>query len=184
MSASLLPQPGVTIEELSVASSQESIDSARELLLEYGQFVQSKSVGAAFCFGTLQSEAANLPGSYQNQGGGFLLARLSGLPVGVFAWRSLPSDENAGESWLDLRTAWEVKRLWIRQSARGHGVGKLMVESVIERGRLAGKTRLLLDTVPQGMEAAYRLYQSLGFVECASYNGGSPRGVVYMRKEL
>ena len=46
---------------------------------------------------------------------------------------------------------------------QGGGVGRALVEAVIERARQDGKRRLTLLTAPW-MEAAHRLYARLGFV--------------------
>jgi GNAT superfamily N-acetyltransferase len=55
----------------------------------------------------------------------------------------------------------DVAKLLVRRSARGHGVGQKLMESVDEASRQAGKTLLVLDTVTGG--DAERLYSSLGW---------------------
>ena len=62
------------IEELTAGQPESLIAQGRELLLEYGRFVMSQQGVARFCFGTLEKEAAGLPESYIEQGGGCLLA--------------------------------------------------------------------------------------------------------------
>ena len=60
-----------------------------ELLLEYGRFVVAQPGAARFCFGTLEKEAAGLPQSYLEQGGGCLMALVAGNPAGFVAWRAI-----------------------------------------------------------------------------------------------
>lgn len=83
-------------------------------------------------------------------------------------------DPVAGQAWgcIGLRPLTdedgEIKRLYVAPAARGHGVGRLLIERVIDAGRRAGYRRLLLDTLPS-MSAAVGLYRSLGFAPIAPY---------------
>ena len=165
-----------SLTELAADSDPQVVAAARELLLEYGSFVAAQPTVATFCFGTLQQEAAELPHTYPNQNGGAILATRGSRPAGFIAWRSLPLPE--------LASAWELKRLWIRPEARGSGLGSALVESVISRARLTGKTELVLDTAPDSMAAAVCLYRKLGFVDCPCYNGCPKAGILYLRKSL
>ena len=162
--------------ELVADSSQSSIADARELLLEYGRFVSSQSAPAQFCFGSLEKEAAGLPASYLDQGGGSLLAYKGNLHVGFVAWRALPSTV--------APSAWEMKRLWVRSEARGAGLGRKLTLAVIRRARGANRTAIYLDTVPASMGTAYRLYLDLGFRHCPPYNGNTMDGIAFLSLSL
>jgi GNAT superfamily N-acetyltransferase len=78
----------------------------------------------------------------------------------------------------------ELKRLWARPEARGSGLGRRLVEAVEERARAVGKSRLVLDTAPEAMAAAHRLYLNLGFQPCRPCNGLALEGIVYLGKQL
>lgn len=149
---------------------------AQELLLEYGRFVASQGNVASFCYGALEQEAAALPGSYIEQGGGAILALVEGQPAGFVAWRSLTSPA--------LARAWELKRLWIRPNARGKGAGKTLVQAVIGRAKVAQKCCIVLDNEPQSMASAHRLYLRMGFTQCPPYNGSASAGIAYLSKYL
>jgi putative acetyltransferase len=166
----------VVLQELGPDSAPETLAAGRELLLEYGHFVALYPSVSSFCFGTLENEATNLPQSYLDQHGGSIVAFAGSHPIGFVAWRSLPAPEVA--------SAWELKRLWLRPQARGLGLGQTLVEEVIRRAKNAGKSALLLDTSPDVMAAACRLYRQLGFIECPPYSGPALPGIVYMRKTL
>jgi GNAT superfamily N-acetyltransferase len=168
--------PPLVLEELKFQSPSASLAMAQELLLEYGRFVASQGNVASFCYGALEHEAAALPGSYIEQGGGAILALVDSQAVGFVAWRSLADPA--------LAHAWELKRLWIRANARGIGAGKALVQAVIDRARAAHKRTLLLDTEPRSMASAHRLYLRMGFGECSPYNGQAADGIIYMRKNL
>jgi ribosomal protein S18 acetylase RimI-like enzyme len=175
-SSQTAPHPGLTLAELTLSSPPAVIAAARELLLAYGHFVATQSGVTSFCFGALEQEAANLPGSYLNQQGGAILATLKNIPAGFVAWRTLPRPE--------LVNDWELKRLWATPESRGSGVGRTLLQAVIDRAAAAGKSRILLDSAPETMAQAIRLYRAFGFAECEPYNGRSPDGIIYMQKTL
>ena len=77
----------------------------------------------------------------------------------------------------------EVKRLYVRPTARGSGAGRALAEAVIARARSIGYGELKLDTLAM-MDAARALYASLGFRECASYYVNPLPGVMYMSLPL
>ncbi|MDE3200015.1 MAG: GNAT family N-acetyltransferase [Acidobacteriota bacterium] len=166
----------VQIEELTSASSSESLHAARVLLLEYGQFVVAQRGAAQFCFGLLEKESARLPVSYLEQNGGALLAHVDNQPAGFVAWRALPEQS--------VPNAWEMKRLWVRPIARGLKLGKQLTEEVIARARAANKSAMYLDTVPESMASAYTMYLELGFQPCPPYNDNEMDGITYLRKPL
>ena len=55
----------------------------------------------------------------------------------------------------------DIAKLLVRRSARGRGVGRLLMERVEVEAKAAGKTLLVLDTVTG--DAGERLYQRLGW---------------------
>jgi ribosomal protein S18 acetylase RimI-like enzyme len=54
------------------------------------------------------------------------------------------------------------RMLVVDPSARGQGIGELLVNTCLDRARAAGKRRMVLSTGPR-MTAAHRLYERLGF---------------------
>ncbi len=61
----------------------------------------------------------------------------------------------------------------VARESRGLGIGRALVQSVLEEARLAGLTQLVL-LVSEGNTGAERLYRSLGFTEW----GREPRAAV------
>jgi GNAT superfamily N-acetyltransferase len=164
------------LEEVTTTSSPDSIAQARELLLEYGRFVIAQPECARFCYGSLEQEAAGLPLSFSEQGGGCLLAHALGEPTGFVAWRKLPASI--------VPFAWELKRLWVRPRGRGLGMGRTLTQAILDRASASGIKAVFLDTVPAAMESAYRLYLQMGFEPCAPYNDNPVEELAYLVKRL
>ncbi|HTW61312.1 MAG TPA: GNAT family N-acetyltransferase [Terracidiphilus sp.] len=169
------------LEEITPSTPTATLEAARQLLLEYGQFVMAQPGAGRFCFGTLREEAEGLPLSFIRQGGGSLLALVRGEPAGFVAWRILSAPSAAPGFSSD---SWELKRLWVRPSARGFALGRLLTQAVLDRARAAGRKAIYLDTAPQSMAAAHRLYLDMGFAPCAAYNDNPVEGLVWMVKFL
>jgi ribosomal protein S18 acetylase RimI-like enzyme len=164
------------LEEVAAAASESSLAQARELLLEYGRFVIAQPCAARFCFGSLEREAARLPFSYIEQGGGCLMAHVQGEPAGFVAWRTVPASVE--------QDAWELKRLWVRPSARGLALGRALTLAVLDLAIAAQQKAVYLDTAPASMAAAHRLYLELGFEPCAPYNDNPVEGLAWLKKSL
>ena len=64
----------------------------------------------------------------------------------------------------------EFKRIYVRPSHRGLGLGAAMLDRLIGDARSFGCQKAVLDSAPY-MQAAHRLYAAAGFVDCAPYAG-------------
>ena len=165
-----------TLQEVAATAAESTLAQARELLLEYGRFVVAQPGAARFCFGSLEQEAARLPHSYLEQGGGCLMAHVAGEPAGFVAWRTVPLTVTAD--------AWELKRLWVRPVARGLALGRALTQAVLDRAVAAQRKAVYLDNAPASMGAAHRLYLEMGFEPCAPYNDNPVEGLAWLKKSL
>jgi len=141
--------------------------AVRVLFREY-----AAGLGVDLCFQGFEAELERLPEMYGAPQGCLVLARAGERLVGCGALRRL----DAGE-------VCEMKRLYVRAEARGSGVGRILVESLIAKAQLLGYAAMRLDTLSH-MAAARRLYRSLGFVEIAAYYDNPLPNVVYMELDL
>jgi len=149
------------------AESPAQIDQARELFLEY-----ARSLGFSLCFQNFDEELAELPGDYAPPGGRLLLALYEGQLAGCVALHK-----------IDLDTC-EMKRLYLRPAFRGKGLGRALMETIIEQARRIGYRRMRLDTVEPVMKDAVAMYRRRGFREIAPYRANPLPGTLYMELEL
>ncbi|MHA2252432.1 MAG: GNAT family N-acetyltransferase [Candidatus Kariarchaeaceae archaeon] len=62
----------------------------------------------------------------------------------------------------------EIKRMYVRPAFRGEGIGRTLLEKLIDNARDFGYSRIRLDTGPF-MKEAYGLYYSFGFRNINAY---------------
>ena len=159
--------PPVTIE-IEPARLPEDIELVRGLFEEY-----VASLGIDLSFQDVATELAQLPGKYAPPRGVVLLARdADGTLMGCVALRPW--------AWPGVC---EIKRLYVRPAARGRSLGRQLAEAVIAWAASAGYRRVLLDTLGS-MQAARRLYASLGFQPVEPYYDNPVPGTLYMALDL
>ncbi len=145
---------------------EPSVEDVRVLIREY-----AASLSFDLGFQDFERELAALPGPYAPPTGGVLVASVDGELAGCVAVRT-----------LEPGTA-ELKRLYVRPSHRGLGLGRLLTEAAIALARELGHARLRLDTTPE-MSTAQRLYRELGFREIEPYAYNPVPGTRYLELEL
>lgn len=84
------------------------------------------------------------------------IARLDGSPAGCVLLVGATDDLA------------EFKRLWVRPTHRGEGIGRALVRTVIDAARTRGYETLGLTTPPWS-ETAQALYESIGFERTPPY---------------
>ncbi len=151
--------------------------ASAELLEECGAIFReyADSLGVDLCFQEFESELAGLPGDYAPPRGQLLLAVVEGVVAGCGALR--PNSE------CDYPNACEMKRLYVRPAFRSFGIGRLLVQSLIDAATRAGYSSVLLDTLDE-MEAARGLYASFGFEEIPPYYFNPIAGAHYLKADL
>lgn len=151
-------------------STERDISLAREIFKEY-----ALSLGFDLGFQDFETELATLPGDYAEPDGLVLLAFVDEHLAGCGAFR--PQRD------CDYANACEMKRLYVRPSFRGFGVGRQLTEALLECAKNTGYTTMLLDTMDQ-MDLARELYRSLGFEEIPPYYFNPMPGTHYLKAEL
>jgi GNAT superfamily N-acetyltransferase len=109
-------------------------------------------------------------------GGRVYVAEVDGEAVGVGGLKILSA------------TVGEIKRMFVRPTARKLGLGRTIVQRLIDDGRALGFETIYLESA-SFMHPAHALYRSVGFVPSDSYPGREFEGVahdvsVFMRLDL
>lgn len=148
----------------------EELNQLRSILREYADALQID-----LCFQDFEAELAELPGEYAAPRGALLMAMVDGQLAGCCALRPLDT--------ADYPNACEMKRLYVRPGFRRTGIGRQLVEAILDCARMAGYACVLLDTLDD-MESARALYQDLGFEEIAPYYHNPIKGAHYLKANL
>ena len=147
-------------------NSPEELLTVKILLEEYWNSLGFNH--QTFGFG---DELDSLPGAFARPQGRLAMAILSGRAVACVAMR--PLDANS----------YEMKRLFVRPSARGHGIAQTLLDWLVSEARSEGYSRMLADTLPR-MEAALRLYKQFGFTRIEPYSPTPTPGAIYLQLKL
>ena len=151
------------------AASPRDLEDIDSLFREYAGLVAE-----ALCFQNFDQELAALPGAYAPPGGALLIARdadAAEVAAGCVALRR-----------IDAATG-EMKRMFVRESYRGSGLGRRLALEVIDEARKRKYSRIVLDTLPK-LTAAIALYRDLGFVETGPYLASPTPGAICFELRL
>ena len=152
--------------ELVRVDSSDLWEIARRLVLEYAE-----SLAIDLSFQDFERELADLSTQYGPPTGCFVIARSDGVALGCGGIRRI-SDATC-----------EMKRLYVTPAGRHRGIGKKLIECLIQEAAQIGYAEVVLDTLPT-MTSAQRLYESLGFERIAAYRFNPIPGTTYWRRTL
>lgn len=132
----------------------------------------------------IEAEISALPGEYGPPAGCLLLAWVDGTAAGTVALR----DNGAGTC--------EMKRMFVAPEFQGQGIGRALVNQLLQEAHQLGYVRMRLETGPR-QRAAQNLYRQLGFRETEALDEFDipseifnqlpkdlQRGEVYMERDL
>jgi len=134
------------------AETAENIAQTRKLFREYEMWL-----GLDLCFQNFEAELKNLPGEYAAPTGRLFLILVNEKIAGCGALRKI--DDETGE----------MKRLYVREDFRGSGLGKMLIERLIKEAGKIGYKKMRLDTLPDKMPQAVKIYESYGFQKIKPY---------------
>ena len=153
--------------ETAQSESPEQIEEIRKLFREYENWLDID-----LCFQDFERELANLPGKYAKPDGRLLLISVKNQSAGCVALRKI------AEGFC------EMKRLYLREEFRGSGLGKILIKKLIEEAQIIGYEKMRLDTLPDKMPQAVKLYKSYGFCEIPPYYDNPHRETLFLELNL
>lgn len=108
--------------------------------------------------------------AYRPPSGMFLLARSeAGQALGCVCLKGVGAETG------------EVKRLWVDPAARGHGLGRQLMEAIEHSARTLGQTSLRLDT-NSALTEAIALYRATGWTETAPFGPAFPADLWFAKE--
>lgn len=112
---------------------------------------------------------------YRRPGGAFFIALTDdGSAQGCAAIRTVVTTAGV--------RAGELKRMWVGPALRGQGVGRELLDAVVECAKELEHDTLLLDT-HHNLDEARRLYSAAGFVDVETYND-NPHCTIWMGRAI
>lgn len=144
----------ISFVPISAEAPAARVAVVRQLMTEYAALPHT--VGR---WPTMQDDLAMLPRPFIAPAGLLLLASSGDAALGCGALLQL--DAGVGE----------LKRMYVRPSARGRGVGAALLGELLARALSLGFGRLRLDTAPELLEAQ-SLYRRFGFAPIPQYRSG------------
>ena len=154
---------GITVTS---ACSTADMEHVRALFIEYQQWLD-----VDLCFQGFDEELLSLPGAYAPPRGRLLLARINEMVAGTVGMWPLGAD------------VCEMKRLYVRPSYLGRGLGRRLAEDIVNEAKAAGYARMRLDSL-EHLVAARTLYESMGFARIPAYYDNPLDGVLFMQLDL
>lgn len=167
--------PGLALVEIVSPVSAKEWSQARRLVKELFRWLEDVSgVSAIDVQEGAEAELDALPWVYVPPHGSFLIASVNGEVVGTTAVHVL----SPGVA--------ELKRVYVKPSARGLGLASLMLEAAIRNARDLGARTMVLESHREIMATAVELYRRRGFSEIPDYTDLSTKvpGVIAMELPL
>ncbi len=147
---------------LRIVRVMEDTQDAREILKEYYKAVDV----------VVRDKPRDIQRMIDGIASGIWLAYLGDEVVGCVVLRRLGSIPKASE----------CKRLYVKPSARGHGIADKMLDAQEEFARSAGVAWIYLDSYDD-LKTAIALYERRGYERCDRYND-NPQATLFLRKRI
>ena len=165
--------------QIIIADKEDHAQSIRELFWEYLQWANAKveeNFGVCFDIATMLKEDMNTLDKFMPPKGRLLLGYVEDQPAGIACLKVLT--DSIGE----------IKRMYVRPEARNKGLGRALLNQLLEKARQIGYERIRLDSA-RFMTEAHKLYQRAGFHEIEAYEGSEiPKEFqnhwIFMEREL
>ena len=152
--------------DIFLAKSEEDFEAAAKLFRQY-----SAELSIDLDFQNFEEELLQLKNIYGEADGGIILYKENNIYIGCAGIRKFNSE-----------TA-ELKRMWVNPTARGKGLGGMILKAAIALAVSKNYKAIVLDTL-DNMHPAIKLYKEEGFDEIESYYFNPHKNALYFKKIL
>ncbi len=135
----------------------------------YREYIGNTSVDLGFQGN--DEEFKNLSENYSSDESKIFLAKINESPVGCAAFRKVND------------CICEMKRVYVRPTARGSKLGAKLVDLILQEAIDSGYKKICLDVLPE-FKAALKLYKSYGFVEHPPVTNNPVPGTQFLGLDL
>lgn len=150
-----------------ISPDSAALETVRQLFLEYADELQEN-----LCFQSFDAEVKDPLKKYGPPKGALFVAYWNESPAGCIALQPLKEEGVC-----------EMKRLYVQPAFRKYGIGRALVEKLIDEAYQLSYSKMRLDTLER-LKPAIALYKSLGFEIIHAYNENPLSGVVYMENKI
>ncbi len=150
-----------------ISPDSAALETVRQLFLEYADELQEN-----LCFQSFDAEVKDPMKKYGPPKGALFVAYWNESPAGCIALQALKEEGVC-----------EMKRLYVKPAFRKYGIGRALVEQLLEASHQLGYTSMRLDTLER-LQPAIKLYEQYGFKVINAYYENPLPGVVYMESSL
>jgi len=143
------------------ANKEKHVQVLRELFWEYLQWANTKveqEFGVSFDIASMLETDMHTLDKFMPPKGCLLLGYVEDQTMGIACLRALT--DSIGE----------IKRMHVRPEARNRGLGRALLNQLLEEAGQIGYERVRLDSA-RFMTEAHKLYRSAGFHEIEAYEG-------------
>ncbi len=154
----LAGQPTLAIAQATMPECRSDVQALFAEYLRWGNMMLDQEYGIRLDVEAMLKDDMTAVGKFEPPAGRLLLAELDAAVVGCIALRKIGPDVG------------EIKRMYVRPEHRGNGIGRALLDAVLDHARQAGYTCARLDSA-RFMREAHALYRSAGFREIGPYSG-------------
>ena len=144
----------------------DHLEDCITLIQEY-----NKELGVDLSFQNYEEEIKDLNHKYGSPKGRIYLCYVDSQLAGIICVHPIMENDC------------EMKRFYVRKEYRHLGIGRTLIEKLLEESKKIGYHYMYLDTLST-LTSANHLYQRYGFQEIPAYYYNPLKDVVYYRKEL
>ncbi len=154
----LARQSALTIAQAAMPECRSGVQALFSEYMLWANTMLGREYGIVLDVEAMLRDDMTAVGKFEPPSGRLLLAELDGAVAGCIALRKI--GPHAGE----------IKRMYVRPEHRGKGIGRALLDAVLDHAGLAGYTFIRLDSA-RFMAEAHALYRSAGFREIGPYSG-------------